>query len=272
MHDPAGTEDGAVGNDYSVNDAGDGFASLASGATVGGTSGMALYLTEAGDTAAISVSDLHQGQIGDCYLISSIGELALNHASAISNMIHVNADRSETVKLYIGANGRLPTFGTTMYKQVGVTVTNVFPNYAVNNGASQDVVGGVKEIWPQVIEKAVATLYGGYGAIANGGNPVITMEELTGHEALPMSSSAATLSNLQSWMAAGDLVTMDTYARSSLPYNLVGSHAYMLEKITMTNGTPMVQLGNPWGTDQPSAIPLSQLTKGIAEVDVGRFA
>ena len=56
-------------------------------------------------------------------------------------------------------------------------------NYSVNNGASQDVLNGRKEIWPQVLEKAVATLDGGYGAIANGGNPMIALQELTGRAA-----------------------------------------------------------------------------------------
>ena len=33
----------------------------------------ALYLQEPGDTSLISVHDINQGQIGDCYLLSSIG-------------------------------------------------------------------------------------------------------------------------------------------------------------------------------------------------------
>ena len=37
--------------------------------------------------------------------ISSIGELALNHPAAITNMIHVNANGTETVTLYTAANG-----------------------------------------------------------------------------------------------------------------------------------------------------------------------
>ncbi len=228
-----------------------------------------LYLQEPGATAAISVQDLYQGQIGDCFLISSIGELALTNAADIGRMITSNSNGTEAVTLYIGANGQLPTFGTAAFKPVTVTVTNVFPSYAVDNGATQDVVGNLKEIWPQVLEKAVATLDGGYGAIANGGNPMIAMEELTGCATSAMSAASLTVGLLQKFIAAGDMIVMDTYARGALPSNLVDGHAYMFEKLTVVNGAGTVQLGNPWGIDQPAAIALSQLSKGIAEVDIG---
>ena len=50
----------------------------------------ALYLTEPGDTSAISIYDINQGQIGDCFLLSSIGEIALWHSADITNMIQIN--------------------------------------------------------------------------------------------------------------------------------------------------------------------------------------
>lgn len=232
----------------------------------------ALYLQEVGDTSLISVNDIHQGQIGDCFLLASIGEIALWHPSAIMNMIHANADGTETVTLHLAASGQLPTYGTTQFRATTVTVTNVFPSYAVNNGATQDVVNGAKEIWVQVLEKAVATLGGGYNYIANGGNPMIAMEELTGQATRYISSPASlTFSMLQGYMAAGDLIVMDTYATGRLPYNLVNNHAYMFESVTLVNGTPMIQLGNPWGYNQPQLIPLSQLSSGIAEIDIGNF-
>ena len=103
-----------------------------------------LYLQEAGDTSVISVRDINQGQMGDCFLLSSIGEIALFHPSAIMNMISVNADGTETVTLYLDAWGRLPTFGTTSFKPVAITVSNDFASYAVNNGATQDVFNGQK--------------------------------------------------------------------------------------------------------------------------------
>ena len=154
-----------------------------------------LYLQEPGDTSAISINDIHQGQIGDCFLLSSIGELALWHPAAITSMIYANADGTETVALHLAASGALPTFGTTSFELDQVTVNNTFLSDGVNNGATQDVVGNQKEIWVQVLEKAVATMEGGYSAIANGGNPMIAMEELTGD---PATSDIACLADRDS--------------------------------------------------------------------------
>lgn len=232
----------------------------------------ALYLQEQGSISAISVADINQGQIGDCFVLSSIGELALFHPAAIMNMIHANPDGTETVTLHTASDGRLPGFGTTSFSSVAVTVDNNFPANAVNNGAAQDVFGNYKEIWPQVLEKAVATLNGGYSAIANGGNPVIAMEELTGHAATYMSAAALTLETLNSFVAAGDLIALDTSPAAGLPFNLVSNHAYMFDKVTMQAGEPMLTLVNPWGFNPPAAIPLSQLSQGVIEVDIGHFA
>ena len=231
-----------------------------------------LYLTETGNTGPISVSDINQGQIGDCFLLSPIGEMAMLKPASISNMIYVNANGTETVMLFEASNGRLPTWGSTAFKAVSETVTNVFPNYSVNNGATQDVLNGQKEIWPQVIEKAVATLDGGYGAIANGGSPVIAMEELTGHAASFMSPASLTLSALQSFVSAGDLVVMDTLSSGALPNGLFNNHAYMFEGVTGTGASALAHFGNPWGFDQPTAMLVSQLSRGFTEVDVGHLA
>jgi Calpain family cysteine protease len=233
----------------------------------------ALFLTEAGTTTAISVADINQGQLGDCFLLSSFGEEALFHPSAITNMIHNNGNGTETVTLYTDRSGHLPTFGSTSFKAATVTINNSFPTNSVDNGAKQDVVGRQKEIWPQVVEKANATFNGGYGAIANGGYPVLAMEELTGQMAASISPVNLTLAALQKYIAAGDLITMDTSSNGGLPYGLVNNHCYMFEKLIGSSGSAMVQLGNPWGFDQPSAIPLSQLSRGgIVEVDIGHTA
>jgi hypothetical protein len=229
-----------------------------------------LYLIETGTMTAISVADINQGQLGDCFLLSSFGEEALFHPRAITNMIHNNGNGTETVTLYTDKSGHLPTFGSTSFKAVTVTINNSFPTNSVDNGAKQDVLGNLKEIWPQVLEKAVATLNGGYGTIANGGYPVLAMEELTGQVATATSPASLTLATLQRYITAGDLITMDTSSKGSLPYGLVNNHCYMFEKLNGSGSSATVQLGNPWGFDQPSEIPLSQLSRGgIVEVDIG---
>jgi hypothetical protein len=230
-----------------------------------------LFLQEAGDTAAISVNDLHQGQLGDCFLIASLGELALTHPDAITRMIKVNANGTETVTLYTDKSGHVAGYGVTAFKAVTITIDNNFSSAGVNNASTQDVLNGKKEIWPQVLEKAIATLDGGYSAIAYGGNPMVVMQELTGHAATYISPAQLTLQKLQAFIAEGDLIAMDT-GSSKLGFNLVNNHAYMFEKVTIVSGAAMIQVGNPWGTYQPSMIPLTQLSKAFVEIDIGHFS
>jgi hypothetical protein len=233
-----------------------------------------LYLQEPGDFGPISVTDIHQGQMGDCFLLSSIGELALFDPNWITNMIHANADGTETVTLYNAADGSLPTWGTTSFTPVTITVANTFPSNSVNSGFGQDgqdVVNGQQEVWVQVLEKAVATLDGGYGAIANGGYPSVAMEELTGCTANFIWSDSLSLQQLQNAAAAGDLITFDTLSSGNLAYNMVTSHAYMFQSLSTVNGTVMVNLLNPWGFDQPNPIPFFQIGSVCEGVDIGQF-
>jgi Calpain family cysteine protease len=231
-----------------------------------------LYLTEAGTAGAINLNDIHQGQIGDCFLLSSIGEIAMLKPGFISGMIHAGDNGTETVTLYEGTNGRPVTSITNALKAVSETVTNVFPTYAVNNGAGQDVQGNLKEIWPQVLENAVATLGGGYASIAYGGSPVLAMETLTGHAASYMSPASLSFATLQGFIAAGDLIVMDTLPNGALPDGLVNNHAYMFESVSGSGASATVHLANPWGFDQPAPVLLSQLSRGFVEVDVGHLA
>ena len=231
---------------------------------------LVLYLTEPGDSSAISVNDIHQGQIGDCFLLAAFGEMALYHPAAISNMIHFNPNGTESVTLFTDTLGRLPGFGTSAFKPTTQTVSNIFPTRSVNNGATQDVVAGKKEIWAQVIEKAYAQENGGYAGIQGGGSPFLALEQLTGHAASWRIPANLSLSELMSDAAAGDLIVMDTKSAGGLPFNLVGNHAYMFEGIKTVGGAAYVQLGNPWGCCQPGLIPFAQLSRGICEIDIGR--
>lgn len=263
MNDPSPPDD--IGGD---SDGGFAATSISRAASVSAIT-QALYLTETGDSSAISATDIHQGGIGDCFLLSSIGELALFDPSVISGMIHTTSATTETVSLYHLAVSR---FGGLVATPTLVNVNNTtFASIGVNGSysASQDIVGKQQEIWPQVLEEAAANLNGGYNSISYGGSPVTAMEELTGKAATANNPAAISWNALLSDIKAGDLMVFDTKNASGLGYGLVGNHAYMFQSANTANQT--VQLLNPWGYDNPSAIPFSKLAQaGIAEIDIGR--
>ena len=226
-----------------------------------------LYLTETGDSSTISVNDIHQGGIGDCFFLASTGALAQFRPDRISQMIHANADGSFTVDLYVDSNAQPVGFTTSTFSPHPVTVTASFASNSANDG-SWDIVGGQKEIWVQVLEKAFAQLYGGYAGIQNGGNPVIATETLTGQPGLFLSPGTLTAASLAQNIASGDLVTFDTGSPSG--FGLVANHSYFLEGLQNVGGIPEVQLGNPWGFSQPSLIPVSAIASSFVEIDVGK--
>ncbi len=227
------------------------------------------YLQEPKSYAPVSINDINQGGLGDCFLLAAVGELALDRPAAITNMISANADGTETVTLYEKAGGGAPSYGDTSLVPTRITVDNVFPENAVNSGYDQDVFDGQQEIWAQVLEKALATLSGGYDVINQGGWPMFVMEELTGQAGFWQAPTSLSLPILQGYMKAGDLVAFDTPASNGLAYDLIDDHAYMLEGLSMVNGQAMVQLGNPWGDSEPQLIPLSQVGNEFDEIDVG---
>ena len=238
-----------------------------------------LYLKEAGDKGEIADTDINQGTIGDCYLLSSIGEIARISPATIKSMIKDNGNGTYTVTLHKKDNGFWAgvksVFGADpTFSPVLVTVTADFPaSGSVNAQPGQDTAGGKKEIWPQIIEKAYAQLHGGYSKIKDGGDPADALGELTGQAATSKGPSGVGLKELQEAFKAGKPIVMNTPEKKGLPYNLVPGHAYMLEDIVVDpKGGASIKLRNPWGTTQiqpPQLIPFDKLSNGIDSVDIG---
>ena len=214
-----------------------------------------LYLTEAGDKTPISMNDIHQGQIGDCFLVSPMGDLAATHPNLVQSMIHANADGSETVTLHLAQNGSLAMPGATAFKTMTTTVTNVFPTYSVNNGA----ISGRRRL-------AKGDLGAGAGESGRptrrrlqqhrrGGNPAMAMQELTGHTAYAYNPASMTAAVLQTFATAGDLITFDTKNSSALGDNLVGNHAYMFNGVVNTAAGSAVSLVQSVGLQPADAGP-----------------
>jgi hypothetical protein len=226
-------------------------------------------------TPDIAVTDIHQEQIGDCYLLSSVGEIARIDPSVINKMVKDNGNGTYTVTLHQHKTGLGYYWGKMFgseFEDVQVTVDGNFAAGTANSGYGDDVVGGKREIWVQVIEKAYAKLHGGYDKI-QGGDPSKAMEELTGKQAVTVGTSSVSLADLQADIAAKKPVVMSTPGESKkdpMPFKMHANHAYMVEEVVAApNGQMMVRLRNPWGHDNPDPIPFDQLGKVIGSVSVG---
>src|SRR5262245_38896293 len=73
-------------------------------------------------------TDVHQGAVGDCYFVATLGEIALRSPSAIQNMFIVNGDGTYTVRFlqngvahYVTVDNQLPTYygGYFLYANMG---------------------------------------------------------------------------------------------------------------------------------------------------------
>ena len=247
------------------------------GAAAPAAPGQTPFLTEPGDKTDVSESDIHQGATGDCFLLSSMGEIARIDPALIKKMITPNGDGSYTVTLHRQDNGITNLWGlfSNNYTEVKVRVTPDPVAGGVNAGAGQSVgADGTKEIWPQLLEKAYAQVSGGMAAINKGGRPEAAMQTLTGHDADYVWAKDAKYADVKQAFDAGKPITMDTldddHGKKKLPFGLHGGHAYMVEKIdTGPDGKPYVHLKNPWGFDDPQPIPFDRLPAALQTVSTG---
>lgn len=216
-----------------------------------------------------SMSDINQGYLGDCYLLSSLAEVAKQNSADISSMFTSNGNNSYGVRFYVN--------GTAEY----VTVNN-----SLANGGNEFNSGA--DLWASLAEKAYAQLQasgvvtGNYIAdgnswstIGNGGAPEMALEEITGASAITDfygsgsswskvvynssfnvtsytsgSSTASVLSTLAADLAKGDDVILSSYtnaADSSGRTTLVADHAMSIYGYDSATGN--LEVRNPWGSE-----------------------
>jgi Calpain family cysteine protease/Bacterial Ig-like domain (group 2) len=213
-----------------------------------------------------SYTDMFQGELGDCYLISSLGALAKSNPSVIDNMIIPNGDNTWTVRFYesdgvpdyVTVDRALPTeYGYLVYADMGSLATN-----------SQN------ELWIPLVEKAYAQWNetgqegredgtNSYGSIESG-NPGVVFDQVLGNQSadyLPTTDPTNLVEpELISAITANKPVTASTYDN---PGNgLVGNHVYTV--IGYDSASDTFLLYNPWGCDQPSPLTISQLQASVA--------
>jgi autotransporter-associated beta strand protein len=205
-----------------------------------------------------SVYDEHQGFLGDCYLISSLGAIADSSQAAIENMILPNGDGTWTVRFYEDS-------GVADY----VTVNDQVPG---GNGgfifddAGESTTNPPGGLWIPLIEKAYAQWsetgnedYNGntntYVDIGNGGYNFCVYSQVLGNMSQGFTEAPYWYSEqVSDAVTSNEAVTVCTAGGGD---GLVQSHVYAVTAYNATNQT--FTLYNPWGTDQPGPLTWAQL-------------
>ena len=215
-----------------------------------------------------NVNDVNQGYLGDCYLLSSLAEVASQNPNLITSMVTSNGNNTYGIRFYVG--------GTAEYVTVNSSLANAGTIF--NYGS---------DIWASLAEKAYAQLQAGgivtgnsgkasdsWTAIGNGGAPECALEEITGasqitdfcaagsswysfvyNSSLTETSSASglstssVLSTLIADLAKGDDLVLSSYTNAtdkSGNVTLVADHAMSIYGYDSATG--MLEIRNPWGT------------------------
>jgi len=227
-----------------------------------------------GDSNVVEWNDIHQQDLGDCYFMSSLGEIAKQNPQLIQNAIKDNGDGSYNVRLYEKqGDGPFGWFGHH-YEPKDIRVTPDFPMVNGNPvfaGTTGDTDGTKQELWPLLMEKAFAQYKGSYNAIGNGGNPGDAMAMLTGKDSSEKSAKDVTLDQLDQALAGGNAVTATSLqnGKGKQPYDngkLDSWHVYMVTGVDKQAQT--VTLRNPWGTWTPDVVlPIADFNKYMSAVD-----
>ncbi|MGA2254677.1 MAG: C2 family cysteine protease [Thermoguttaceae bacterium] len=227
------------------------------------TSSALTYTTVSGSLFPTTPSnkDEFQGELGDCYFISSLGTIADSNPTAIENMFINNGDGTYTVRFYNGGtadyvtvNSSLPTYyGTLVYADCGFNASN-----------------STNSLWIPLAEKAYAQWNETGNEGRDGTNTYAGIEggwmadvdaQVLGHNAASYSVTASSEQAMINALATNEAVTIGTDGSNNsgdtLPGGLYGSHAYAVLSYNASAG--VFTLYNPWGCDQPGTLSWSQL-------------
>jgi len=218
-------------------------------------------------------TDANQGELGDCYLIASLGEIALLDPESIESMITSDGNGIYGVRFYVG--------GQPEY----VTVNTELPYFSNGdewaNGSTLVFANG-SPIWAALIEKAYVELNAEPGAtgetqgntyslIASGDATPITLitgKQTSFYEYDEYGSEASWASSVQSIAASaftsGEEVLVGTGDTISDPSRFVSDH--MFEVIGYNASTSLFTLYNPWGSDYSGTDPSVTFTASMADI------
>ena len=228
-------------------------ASLVKGVTLAGKVDLPTALF--GATGSPQITDIRQGYIGDCYLLTSLNCMVAMEPNAIKDMIADNGDGTYGVRFYSGSTGQ----------EQWVTVNK---SLVVDGGWGNLVNEQGGALWTKVIEKGYVqfqeldtSLHSGqasadsnnWGSIAGGGfsEPLI---EMTGKGVVAEYNANSSnwdsyKSNFIAAINNGQEVWVGSYKETrgaNTAKDFIGWHAFAITGYDVASGNFVVT--NPWGT------------------------
>ena len=218
-------------------------------------------------------TDANQGELGDCYLIASLGEIALQDPASIELMITSEGNGVYSVRFDVDGQADYVTVNTELAYFTGSQEWSNKSALVFANGSP---------IWAALIEKAYVELNAEPGVtgettgnvyydIASGDAEPITL--ITGKPTAFYSyneygSEASWASGVQSIASsafkAGEEVLVGTGDQISNTSEFVSDH--MFEVIGYNASTGLFTLYNPWGTDYAGTDPAVTFTASMADI------
>ncbi len=197
-----------------------------------------------------SYADVKQGQVGDCYFLAGLSEIAYRDPASIRNMFIDNGDGTYTVRFY--HNGTADY--VTVDRQLAATAGGAF-EYANFQGSLNDAAN---KLWVPLVEKAYAQLAesgwsrpgqaaNAYDSIAYGweGEALRAVANRSiGSNAL--GKDDASLNAIVNAFRQGKTVGLDSNATTET--GIVSSHVYVL--IGYDANAREFTCYNPWGYTQ----------------------
>jgi hypothetical protein len=226
------------------------------------------WLNEQLGADAASLSEINQGEVGDCWFIASIGAELQQDPNFVRDHIHDNGNGTYTVTFYDDG------------KPVQVTVDGQIPtdrdgagSPGAHTDSSWDSDG---PLWLAIYEKAYANYKGGSYEDIEGGWGDQGMSDLSGVDADRHDNDlfdGPSLEDIQQQLADGHPVTVGTRDDSGFWWwqdddddrvdggKLVSDHEYIVKEVDQTDSGWQIVLRNPWGESgsAPYEVTLSEV-------------